>query len=61
MPMALAALERLGPQYVLALRLGTLALIQAAVRELAQPSASRADVDDLQKLVTSLSQMPFDR
>lgn len=45
---------------MLALRLGTLALIQECVRELAQPRARAELVARLRELVDALAHMPFD-
>lgn len=58
-PVAIATLERLGDWSVLALRLGTLALIQSCVRELAQPDASADHVVRLRELTDALAKMPF--
>lgn len=58
---ALASLEQLASWATLALRLGTLALIQECVRELAQREARKAVVDRLRGLVEALAQMPYDK
>lgn len=59
-PIAIASLERLGSWTVLALRLGTLALIQECVRELAMPNPSRKLIVRLRELVEALEQLPFE-
>lgn len=59
-PLVLAYLEQLAPWPVLALRLGTLALIQASVRELAEPNASADLVVKLRDLVEALAHMPLE-
>lgn len=59
-PIVVASLEQLSSWATLALRLGTLALIQECVRDLAQRDA-RADVlVRLRELVEALSHMPFE-
>jgi hypothetical protein len=57
---AVASLEQLSDWAALALRLGTLALIQECVRELAQREARRDLVARLRELVEALAHMPFD-
>jgi len=59
-PIAIATLEQLAPWAVLALRLGTLALIQAIVRELAEPDARADLVDRLRTLTEALAHMPLE-
>jgi hypothetical protein len=60
-PIVLATLEQLADWATLALRLGTLALIQECVRELAQPKARAELVVRLRALVEALAHMPFER
>lgn len=57
---AVASLEQLSDWAGLALRLGTLALVQECVRELAQRDAKREVVVRLRELVEALAHMPFD-
>jgi hypothetical protein len=59
-PIVIASLEQLADWSVLALRLGTLALIQECVRELAQRDARKEVVVRLQSLVEALAQMPYE-
>lgn len=59
-PIVIASLEQLAEWSVLALRLGTLALINECVRELAQRDARKEAVERLQTLVTALSHMPYE-
>jgi hypothetical protein len=59
-PIAIASLEQLADWAALALRLGTLALVQECVRELAQREAKRETVVRLRELVEALAHMPFD-
>jgi hypothetical protein len=59
-PIVIASLEQLASWSVLALRLGTLALIQECVRELAQRDARAEVVVRLRSLVEALAQMPFE-
>lgn len=59
-PIIIASLEQLTDWAALALRLGTLALIQECVRELAQRDAKREQVARLRQLVDALAHMPFD-
>lgn len=59
-PIVIASLEQLAEWSVLALRLGTLALIQECVRELAQLNARKEVVDRLRSLVDALAQMPYE-
>lgn len=59
-PLVIAYLEQLAPWPVLALRLGTLALIQASVRELAEPNARADLVVKLRDLVEALAHMPLE-
>ena len=59
-PMAIAALEQLSGWAVLALRLGTLALIQQCVRELAEEDARAELVVRLRELADALAHMPLE-
>ena len=59
-PIAIASLERIADWPVLALRLGTLALVQACVRDLAQPRARGDLVVRLRELVDALAHMPLE-
>ncbi|HSX22269.1 MAG TPA: hypothetical protein VLE97_05790 [Gaiellaceae bacterium] len=59
-PLAIASLEQLSGWAVLALRLGTLALIQQCVRELAQPDAPADLVVRLRVLTEALAHMPLE-
>lgn len=59
-PIVIASLEQLAPWSVLALRLGTLALIQSCVRDLAQPTASAEQIVALRALVEALAHMPYE-
>ena len=59
-PIVVAYLEQLTDWAGLALRLGTLALIQECVRDLAQRDAKREQVARLRELVDALAHMPFD-
>lgn len=59
-PVVIATLEQLANWATLALRLGTLALIQECVRELAQRDARPELVNRLRILVDALAHMPFD-
>ena len=59
-PIVIASLEQLSDWAVLALRLGTLALVQECVRELAQRDARAAVVVRLRELVEALAQMPYE-
>ena len=59
-PIVVASLEQLSDWAVLALRLGTLALIQECVRELAQRDARAASIVRLRELVEALARMPVD-
>ena len=59
-PLAIASLEQLSGWAVLALRLGTLALIQQCVRELAQPDAPAELVVRLRVLTDALAHMPLE-
>lgn len=60
-PIIVASLEQLADWSVLALRLGTLALIQECVRELAQRDAKAEVVERLRQLVEALAHMPFEQ
>ncbi len=59
-PIVVASLEQLADWAVLALRLGTLTLIQNCVRELAQSDARIEHVARLRELVDALAHMPFE-
>ena len=59
-PIAIATLEQLAGWSVLALRLGTLALIQECVRDLALRDARKDTIVRLRALVEALAHMPFD-
>ena len=59
-PIAIAALEQLSGWSVLALRLGTLALIQQCVRELAEENARADAVVRLRALTDALAHMPLE-
>jgi hypothetical protein len=59
-PIAIAALEQLSGWGVLALRLGTLALIQQCVRELAEEKAHADTVARLRALTDALAHMPLE-
>lgn len=59
-PVAIATLEQLSDWGVLALRLGTLALIQNCVRELAMPNAKAEWVVRLRELTEALARMPLE-
>jgi hypothetical protein len=59
-PIVIASLEQLAEWSVLALRLGTLALIQECVHDLAQREARAEVVVRLRSLVDALALMPFD-
>ena len=59
-PIVIASLEQLAEWSVLALRLGTLALIQECVRELAQRDARAEVVVRLRGLVDALAHMPYE-
>ena len=57
-PIAVASLEQLTDWAVFALRLGTLALIQECVRDLAQRDAKAETVERLRQLVEAIAHMP---
>jgi hypothetical protein len=59
-PIVIASLEQLGEWPVLALRLGTLALIQNCVRELAQTNAKADLIVRLRLLTEALAHMPLE-
>lgn len=59
-PTTIAALEQLASWGGLALRLGTLALIQQCVRELAEPNAHPALVVRMRMLTDALAHMPLE-
>jgi len=59
-PVVIAYLEQISDWSVLALRLGTLALIQSCVRELAQPNARADLVVRLRALTEALAHMPLE-
>ena len=56
----IAALERVTPWAVMALRLGTLALLQECTRAMAQEHAPRALVVRAKELVAALDRMSWD-
>ncbi len=58
-PAAIASLEQLGDWLVFALRLGTLALIQRCVRDMAETHASAGLVAWMQELTDGLARMPW--
>ena len=59
-PIVIASLEQLSDWAALALRLGTLALVQECVRELAQRDARADVVVRLRELVEALAHMPYE-
>lgn len=59
-PIAIASLEQLSDWAVLALRLGTLALIQSCVRDLAVPEARADLIVRLRALTDALAHMPLE-
>lgn len=59
-PIVIASLEQLSKWAVFALRLGTLALIQECVRELAQREARADVIVRLRELVEALAHMPYE-
>ena len=59
-PIAIASLEQLSGWAVLALRLGTLTLINQCVRELAEPDARADAVVRLRALTDALAHMPLE-
>ena len=59
-PLAVATLERLNNWAVLALRLGTLALLQECTRAMSQPNASPQLVVRARELVEALAHMPWE-
>jgi hypothetical protein len=59
-PVIIASLEQLSDWAVFAFRLGTLALIQACVRELAQTNARADLVVRLRELTEALAHMPLE-
>lgn len=59
-PTAIASLEQISDWGVLALRLGTLALIQHCVRELAEPDARADLIVRLRVLTDALAHMPLE-
>lgn len=58
-PLAITTLERLNGWALLAMRLGTLALLQECVREMALPNASEELVERARELVEALAHMPW--
>lgn len=56
-----AMLEKLGTWPSLAMRLGTLALLQECTRAMAQPDAPASLVSDAQTLLDALRRMPWER
>lgn len=59
-PFAIAALERLRPWAVFALRIGILALLQETVRAMASRRAKRELVAKLKEFVEALERLPWD-
>lgn len=59
-PTTIALLEQLSGWAVLALRLGTLALIQQCVRELSEPDARADLVVTIRALTDALAHMPLE-
>ena len=59
-PTAIASLEQISDWAVLALRLGTLALIQQCVRELAEENARADLIVRLRVLTDALAHMPLE-
>jgi len=59
-PIVVASLEQLAEWGPLAIRLGTLALVQECVRELAKRDARADLVIRLRELVDALAHMPFE-
>jgi len=59
-PYVIAALERIGSWSVLALRLGTLALLQECTRAMAQKDAKPDLVRRARELVDALALMPWE-
>ena len=57
--LAVATLERINGWAVLALRLGTLALLQECVHAMAQPHAKPELVQRAKELVDALGQLPW--
>ena len=55
-----ASLEQVADWATLALRLGTLALIQECVRDLALREATADEIPRLRELVEALAHMPFE-
>jgi len=60
-PLIMAMLERLGPWAPLALRLGTIALLQATLREMSTTDASAQLVVTARELVEAMAHMPWDQ
>ena len=59
-PIVITSLEQISAWATLALRLGTLALVQECVRELAQRDAKADVVVRLRELVEALAHMPYE-
>lgn len=59
-PVAIATLEQLGAWTVLAIRLGTLALLQECVRAMAQEDAPSSLISEAQALLDALRHMPWE-
>ena len=59
-PVTIAMLEQLSEWATLAIRLGTLALIQECVQRLARRDAKADLVKRLRELVEAVEQMPFE-
>lgn len=59
-PILIASLEQLTDWAILAMRLGTLALVQECVHKLAERDAKAEHVVRLRELVEALAHMPFE-
>lgn len=57
---AIAALERIGPWAVNAMRMGILLVLQQCIRDLAKPKASRDLLTRASELLKVLDQIPWD-
>lgn len=60
-PIVIASLEKIGSWTVLALRLGTLALLQECTRQMSLEDAPASLVDEARRLVEALAHMPWER
>ena len=58
--LAIAMLREVSPWAVMALRLGTLALVQECTRSMAQTTATFKHVGHLRELTDALARMPFE-